>query len=210
MWFSGKRVAVSAMLITLSAASTARAGDASWVIAAYEHSDAPASYTFHMDLALAMHHFPWMHFHVSGDGAYNKGKKYEVQFTHVPMFFGNKMQKVDLSMIDPSMWEQRYHVDLVGKDGDATVFSLHSLDPQSGLVSALVTLNPDCTTRAIDVKYNDGTHITLNLTANQTAGYVLPSNGNAEISMPHMALSAQADFTDYNFNPAPSSPSPPQ
>jgi hypothetical protein len=139
-----------------------------------------------------------MHFHIEGDGLYDKGKKYEVNFTQVPFFFGNRLQKVDLAVIDPSLWPQRYNVSIAGKDGDNTIFSLHDVDPQSKLIEALVTLAPNSVARVVDLKYNDGTHITLNLTSNNATGYVLPCNGTAEINAPHMALSAQADFTNYN------------
>jgi len=153
------------------------------------------SYTFSVDVAMAMHHFPWLHFHMRGVGDYERGTRYVVHFTHMP-WFAPHQNDIDLSMIDPQMWPQNYTEEVAGtRDGD-TIYELHALK-DANLARAQVAISPVNGTEWVDASYTDGTQIRMNVTSQPTDGFLLPSHISAEIGYPHMPLSANADFTDY-------------
>lgn len=161
-------------------------------------SVAPPSYTFRLDVAMAMRHFPWFHFHMQGVGVYEPGVSYVVHFTSIPWFIPHSKQDADLSMIDPQMWAKRYTYDIIGQHGDETLYALHAINDQS-LRDATVAVGPDGSARRVDATYSDGTHITTTLTSSNVDGFVLPVTMDADIDEPHIALSANADFKDYTF-----------
>ena len=107
-------------------------------------------YTFHMNVALAMHHFPWLHFHISGIGQNVRGRRYIVRFTKMP-FFARGFHTIDLSALDPSMWKSRYNVRLVARRGSMTMFSLlprgTASERKNQLRVAYVTLDAKYATR---------------------------------------------------------------
>jgi hypothetical protein len=44
------------------------------------------NYTFQMNVALKMVHFPWLHLHIGGTGRYVRGRTHVVAFTKMPPF----------------------------------------------------------------------------------------------------------------------------
>lgn len=154
------------------------------------------NFTFHADVAVKMHHFPWLGFHLSGDGTYEKGNRYWVHFTQMP-FFAKQVHDIDLSMLDPTLWPKNYTYDAVGIDGDDAIFDLQALhDPN--LEQARVALNNQGADW-VDATYKDGMHIHMAVTSGQNGSYVLPSKMDVSIDYPHMPLSATANFNAYNF-----------
>lgn len=166
----------------------------------FEKSQAPASYTFHMDVLMAMRHFPWLHFHMEGIGDYQAGQTYIVHFTTVPWFFPEQRHDADLSMLDPAMWPKRFTYQEIGQSNGGTLFALHALNDPT-LKTAIVTLGPYWHARRVDTTYNDGTHIQLSVNSSDIDGFFLPVTLTAQIDEPHLALSANADFTNYDFSP---------
>lgn len=154
------------------------------------------SYTFHMQVAMAMRHFPWLHFHMDGEGEYLPSESYVVHFDHVPWFFPKKHNDVDLSMLDPVMWPQRFSYVEIGKAGNLTMYELHSFN-DANMRDATVALGPKGGARSVEVHYADGTTIDMHVHCNDVDGFFLPENLSADIDEPHMALSAQASFNDY-------------
>jgi hypothetical protein len=156
-----------------------------------------------MNVALAMRHFPWLHFQMQGTGRYVHGKDYVVRFTRMP-FFAKHFKSIDLSPLDPSMWSKRFYVHLDRAQDGYTVFSLKArrIDPhaQNALTGAVVTLDSHYATRNVNLHYISG-YIDISLSPARIHGYRLPSNGNVTINMPGEALSAQAKFSDYVFGP---------
>lgn len=151
------------------------------------------SFTFHADIAMAMHHFPWLHFHVHGIGDYRRGDRYVLQLSGLP--FTSGVRQIDLSLLDPSMWEHRYRYHAIGeKDGD-TLFALQALR-DSTLKTATVAVSP-LGAHWVDATYADGTHIHMTVGAGDVQGFLLPATLTAEVDRPHMPLSANATFTDY-------------
>ena len=189
--------AAAVLLITLTG-MTAPSDNGSSIIAAVDARNATlASFTFKADVAVAMHHFPWMHFRLSGEGRYRRGDSYIVHFTKMP-WFASHIHDVDLSMIDPTLWPKDYSYSVVGTEGVDTIFALQALhDPT--LTQARVALN-EAGADWVDATYTDGMHIHMAVTADTASGYLLPSKLDVAIDAPHMPLSAQADFSHYQIS----------
>lgn len=195
------RVSTYATLVALSLLLTgavARTDDCSAIIAAVDARNANLpNFTFHADVGVRMHHFPWLHFHLTGDGTYKKGHRYWVHFTQMP-FFAKQVHDIDLSMLDPTLWPANYAYEAAGIDGSDAIFDLQALhDPN--LQKAQVALN-DQGADWVDATYTDGMHIHMTVTPGQTGAYLLPQKMDISVDYPHMPLSASADFTGYNFD----------
>ncbi|MBV9264158.1 MAG: hypothetical protein JO324_07525 [Candidatus Eremiobacteraeota bacterium] len=119
----------------------------------------------------------------------------------MPWFFPKNRNKIDLSMLDPAMWPGRYSVTQLGKTAREgySVVRLQALSDPS-LHDALVFQGPAGRTRALEINYTDGAHITMNVQWNRVGQFMVPSNLVATIDEPHLALSASADFKDYRFD----------
>jgi hypothetical protein len=197
------RISRAATVLALSLLLTgalSRSDDCGAIIAAVDARNANLpNFTFHADVAVKMHHFPWLRFHLSGDGTYERGNRYWVHFTQMP-FFAKQVHDIDLSMLDPTLWPKNYTYTAVGIDGDDAVFALQALhDPN--LAKAQVALN-DQGADWVDATYNDGMHIHMTVKPAQTGAYLLPVKMDVSIDYPHMPLSANADFTNYQFETA--------
>lgn len=156
-------------------------------------------YTFDMNVAMRMRHFPWLRFGIAGNGQYVRGRAHIVRFTSMP-FFAKGFHKIDLSPLDPCMWPRLYDVSVAGTQGGMTTFLLRPrhVDPQdkNPLVKALVTLGPAYSTRKVALYYAHG-DIQLALTPAAVGEYRLPATADVDIDMPGQALSAHADLTNY-------------
>jgi hypothetical protein len=204
----GRHTAPALAALLLLAASPAPPFEGSPVMApAYARNDSLHAYTFVVNVAMVMRHFPWLHFHMEGEGTYERGRRYAVHFDKMP-WFAPQQRDVDLSMLDPSMWPQAYSVAVTGTHGDDTIFTLHALDDDS-LEQALVTMSPIAGTERVEATYRDGTRIAMNVASEDSQGYLLPAKIAAQIYYPRMPLSADAEFTNYVVVPSASaSPSP--
>ncbi len=165
------------------------------IAAAYSRNDSLQSYTFEVDVAMAMRHFPWLHFHIEGDGVYERGRRYVVHFTKMP-FFAPQPRDVDLSMLDPAMWPSIYTVESDADEGGNAVFTLHAIKDES-LDEARVTMSPLDGTERVVATYRDGTRIAMSVASDDSAGYLLPTKITAQIDYGGTPLSAAADFTHY-------------
>jgi hypothetical protein len=187
--------------LTIPASVAARSVSAALPL---ERSPAPPGYSFRLDVAMAMRHFPWLHFHMAGDGVYEPGVSYVVHFTKVPWFVPQGHHDCDLAMLDPLMWPSRYLYEETGERDGNKLFALHAINDPT-LREATVAIGPDGSARSADATYIDGTHIESQLTSSNVGGFVLPVKMTATIDEPHLALSANADFKDYDFRTAASS-----
>ncbi len=156
------------------------------------------AFTFDVDVAMAMRHFPWLHFRASGVGRYEPGKAYEVHFTKLPWFAPPRAHDTDLAMLEPSLWPSRFLYQEAGQEDGATLFDLRAID-DSSLKGAVVALGPKWCARQIDASYNDGTEIKMNVNFGSVDGFMLPASLTADIDEPHLDLSASAQFKDYSF-----------
>lgn len=192
-------VTVLAGLCCNAPASACSASDGLPLAAAFQANPSLPSFTFDMDIALAMRHFPWLHFHMLGKGRYDRGKTYVVHFTQLPWFAPRPEHDADLAMLDTTMWPSRFAYQQTGeKDGD-TLFDLHALDDPS-LTKAIVGLGPKWCAREVQAAYSDGTSVDMNVNFGLVDGFMLPANLTADINEPHMALSANAEFKNYSFD----------
>jgi hypothetical protein len=192
---------MNSWLVSLTASAVAVLATGPVRPAATIAQDAPSTYTFHMGIAMAMRHFPWLHFRMEGTGDYARGDRYVVHLTQMPALF-SKMHDIDLSMIDPAMWPGRYRSQpQAGQDG-VVEYALAALKDPS-MRSATVAVGPDGGARWVDAQYTDGMHLHMTLTNDSVNGYVLPVSLSADVDYPHMPMSADASFTNYNF-PSPS------
>jgi hypothetical protein len=186
-----------ALLAFLPGAAAAGPAGSAVLEQAYGRNEALAAYTFDVDVAMAMHHFPWLHFRMQGTGTYERGTRYNVHFTKMP-WFARAHPDIDLSVLDPQMWPQRYTADVSGSRGDDTLFALHQVGGDD-LKEADVAINPTLGTQWVSLEYSDGTRIEMNVTSKAAAGYLVPASIAAEIDYPGMPLSADAAFSDYAF-----------
>lgn len=161
----------------------------------------PPSYTFQLDVGMKMRSFPWLRFHMLGVGLYQPGQSYSVHFTKIPWFAPRKQQDADLSMLDPLMWPKRYTYTPIGERDGNTLFALHALNDPT-LISATVGIGPHGCARTLDATYNDGTHVQSAVTLSKVGAFLLPTTMDATIDEPHMAFTANADFTNYTFGSA--------
>ncbi|MGB6984399.1 MAG: hypothetical protein WBD74_00340 [Candidatus Aquilonibacter sp.] len=171
------------------------------LVAGASSNPSPTAYTFHLDAAMAMRHFPWLHFHVAGTGEYHRGQDYVVHLTQMP-FFVRGHNEIDLSALDPSMWAKQFTVAHVTQHDGMTTFDLRERasesQDQNPLIEALVTLDAQQSTRDVVMRYAHG-EIHLTLTLGDTQGYRLPATLTADIDMPGEALVAHANFSDYTI-----------
>jgi hypothetical protein len=197
-------VAGGASLILLAVAAPVRGVQSPPVpTSLFARSLAPPSYTFQLDVAMAMRHFPWLHFHLQGTGVYDPGESYVVHFTSVPWFIPRQQHNCDLSMMDPLMWPSRYTYQEIGERDGETLFTLQAINDPS-LKEATVAIGPKGRAREVDAIYSDGTHIQTRVSSSDVGGFFLPETMTADIDEPHLALSANADFKDYDFDSQPS------
>ncbi|MBV8246765.1 MAG: hypothetical protein JOZ38_12635 [Candidatus Eremiobacteraeota bacterium] len=194
---AARALALGVLLVWCS--SVARgASDGSAVLAsAYGRNAALASYTFRMQVAMTMHHFPWLRFHMQGTGRYQRGVRYDVQFADVPFFAGN-FHRVDLSTLAPAMWKNHYRVSVVGPSHGNTVFRLVPNGPDT-LQEAFVTVGPTSGANLVQMHYTDGSNIVLRINSTDVTGYLVPVQAQATIDAGHNSLSADATFSDYSF-----------
>ncbi|MFZ1018935.1 MAG: hypothetical protein WAN39_13800 [Candidatus Cybelea sp.] len=166
---------------------------------ALEPENIPPGYTFDMDVAMRMHHFPWLHFNMQGTGEYSPGQSYKVSFNKTPWFVPKQSSGMDLSMIDPLLWPQHYTYAQLGTRDGMTMYSLHAIDDPT-MQGATVGLGPQACTRTIDANYTNGTHIHMKITPAMVNGFLLPQTLTADIDEPHLSLSADAAFKNYAFD----------
>lgn len=155
-------------------------------------------FTFGIDVAMAMRHFPWLHFHVEGVGKYEPGKDYQVHFTKLPWFASAQAHDTDLAMLEPSLWPSRFLYQETGQENGNTLFELQAIDDPL-LKNAVVGLGPKWCARQIEADYSDGTRIKMNVNFGRVGGLMLPASLTADIDEPHLDLSASAQFKDYTF-----------
>jgi len=180
----------------LGGAPTATPDDSAAVLAtAAMRNVGLQSFTFHADVAMAMRHFPWLHFHIEGTGDYKRNDHYVLTLGN-GLPFASGVHQIDLSMIDPSMWPHRYRYRDAGEQNGDSIFTLAPITNLS-LKTATVAVSPVSGAQWVDADYTDGTHIHMTVNSDDVQGFLLPATLSAEVDRPHMPLSADATFEDY-------------
>jgi hypothetical protein len=194
----GSLVVIAAIF---SALSTSAKAPSTLLACAFNRNPSLVSYSFNMNVAMRMRHFPWLRFRMAGEGQYARGRVYYVTFTKMPPF-ARGYKSVDLAPLDPSLWPGRYRVQLAKKSGGMMTFVLtpRRSDPsdQNQLTAAYVTLDSRYSTRKADLRYGKGS-IEITDTLQRVGEYRLPASGDVSIDLPGNSLAAQAAFTDYTI-----------
>jgi hypothetical protein len=198
-------IGVALVLLCGSAPAAAACNGNAGQPGAFETNEALPSFTFDMDVAIAMRHFPWLHFHMGGDGTYEPGKAYVVHFGKLPWFAPRQQHDVDLAMLDPAMWPSRFLYQEAGQENGNVLFDLRAIDDKS-LTSAIVGLDPMLCARKIQAVYNDGTQIEMDVKFAKVDGFMLPATLTADVNEPFAPFSASAVFKDYSFGFATTAP----
>jgi hypothetical protein len=159
------------------------------------------AYTFTVNVAMRMRHFPWLRFRMAGTGEYFRGRAYSITFTQRPSF-AKGIKNVDLSPLDPSMWSRDYTIQFAGVQAGTRTFILRPrvVDTQQPdpLQEAVVSLDSGYSTRTVVMHYSDG-DIQFDVTHARVQGYRLPIASDVSIDLPGHDLDAQAAFSDYSI-----------
>jgi hypothetical protein len=194
-----KPVAFAVLILVVLGSLSATAGDPAF-LAARERNPSLKAYSFRVDVVMRMRSFPWLHFRLAGTGTYLRGRRYVIEFSETP-FFARSVKTIDLSALDPTMWQDRFIVRIVSQKNGMTTFDLRERNIESAdnpLLGAEVTLDSNDATREVVFQYAKG-EIALHLSPSDIQGYRLPVSTDADIKMPGNNLSAHADFTDYRI-----------
>ncbi|MGH7736819.1 MAG: hypothetical protein ACREMP_02945 [Candidatus Tyrphobacter sp.] len=161
---------------------------------AYAGNGSLASYDFTMNGRMAMRHFPWFHFHLSGRGEYVRGRSFEVDISGIPSFAGGT-RRVDLSILAPSMWAHRYVVTDAGTAGSDQLYDL--TDPSDpSLHDALVRVDPLLGIREVQMHYTNGSTLDFRVQCARSGGYLLPHQIEATIDAESVSVAVNADFEE--------------
>jgi|SRR5579863_4243567 len=186
------------LAILLAAPSAGQTSGAVILACATDRNPSLLAYTFDMTVAMRMRHFPWLPLHMSGTGRFVRGQSYVVKFSQEPAFA--KIQTIDLSALDPSMWQREYSIQFAGSDSGLSSFILRPLrvDSRDGnaLRDALVTLDDRYATRSVEYHYRSG-DIRMNVTPAAVQDYRLPGAGAINVNLRGSALSGSANFSNY-------------
>lgn len=158
----------------------------------------PAAYTFHAEVAGVLHRFPWLHFHLSGEGEYVRGDRYVLRFTKVPSFAAGRVHDLDLAIVDQSMWANNFIVRIAGEQPGTTIYALQALhDPN--FTGARVVVSAERGLQCVDEQFRDGSTIHMTVTTADVGGYALPSSIEVRLDAPGLAIAATAKFSSYSF-----------
>jgi hypothetical protein len=197
------RAAVCVLLASVPAVAADGPDDAAWPALACAESRNPTlgAYTFALNVAMRMRHFPWLRFRMAGTGEYLRGQAYSVTFTQRPSF-AEAFKNVDLSALDPSMWSHSYTIQFAGAKAGVSTFFLwprrNDAQQADPLREAVVSLDSSYSTRSVLLHYTDG-DIQLDVTPARVGEYRLPFTSDVSIDMPGHDLSARAEFSDYSI-----------
>lgn len=158
-------------------------------------------FNFDVEVTMRMRTFPWLTLHLKGVGRYEPGKYYRVRFSNLPWFVPRQQHVADLSVLDPAMWPVLYSYQNIGTENGMSVFALRYLQAPATM-KAVVALDSTGCARNVDVTYNDGTRLHLNVECASVQGVTIPTSMTAAIKVPHASFTANAAFGDYTFSPA--------
>ncbi|MEO6912563.1 MAG: hypothetical protein ABI182_00905 [Candidatus Baltobacteraceae bacterium] len=155
-----------------------------------------ASYTFDLNAHIVMRTFPWLKFHISGKGRYERNGDLMLHLDGMP-WFARAYQNVNMaSVLEPQTWGKQYVVAYSHRHGGTVELIMHDRG-KTPLTEARATIDDDAGLRELDWSYSYGGKIRLMVSPGDASGYTLPAVMNVEADMPRYAASAQAAFTNY-------------
>ncbi len=170
-----------------------------------ERNPSLSSYQGRLHVDLRMTSFPFYRTGLDGTTYYKKPSNFEVVFDRVPRL-AKGFDKMFTDIGDASNWEKRFVVTYQGEadfDGRKDL-ELRMVQRVRGMIDhETVLIDPTSwTIDSIRYDYYNGGHITMTQTFREIAGYLMPAEQHAEISIPYAKAVVYGVYSDYKTNVA--------
>ncbi|MGB8266887.1 MAG: hypothetical protein WCE44_11220 [Candidatus Velthaea sp.] len=186
-----------AIAATVALLGSAPGDEASELIANSAARMAPLhSYTFQIHVDFALKTFPYIRFHLDGDGSFVKPDLLSIHFRHVP-WFGKGFENISLDPLEPSTWKETYDFTGVQRIGDR--LHLEMKDRTTGHLKNVNAELDEDGLRRVQWNYLNGGWIAVEVNPVHVDGFPLPKTENAEIKLPGYHVEAHATFEDYKL-----------
>jgi hypothetical protein len=154
------------------------------------------SYTFQIHVDFALKTFPYLKFHLDGDGSFVRPNLLSIHFRKVP-WFAKGFESVSLDPLEPSTWNKTYDFTQEQTVGDR--LHLEMKDRTDGhLKDVSAELDADGL-RRVQWNYLNGGWIAVEVNPIHVDGFPLPQSENAEIRVPGYHVEAHATFENYQL-----------
>lgn len=154
-------------------------------------------YSFDMHADVTMHTFPWLKFHISGDGRHEANGDLLLHLNGMP-WFAKAYQDVNLaSVLEPTTWASQYTVASAQRRGSQVTLVLHDRH-KTKLTDVRATVDDTAGVQELEWNYSYGGRIRLSVQSAVVAGYTLPAAMSVSAEMPQYAATARAAFTNYS------------
>jgi len=153
------------------------------------------SYTFNVHVDFALRTFPYIAFHLDGEGKFVRPNLYSVYFKHVPWFVKG-FNSVKMDAMEPVTWPQTYDVVDLQHDGGRAIVDMK--DKTDGHVRGVHAELDDDGLRKVTWSYVNGGVISVEVNPTHVSGIPLPETENADIQVPGYHITAHASFDGYH------------
>lgn len=161
-----------------------------------ERTAAVKYYTFNLHVDFALRTFPFLAFHVDGQGKWVRPNLYSVSFRHVP-WFARGFENVKMDPLEPSTWDNGYDFLSVTRQGDRHNFEMR--DKVAGHIKGVHAELDNDGLRVVQWKYLNGGTITVEIDPVIVDGVPVPGTERADIRLPGYHVAATAKFADYKI-----------
>jgi hypothetical protein len=189
--------AAFAIAATVALIGSAPGDEASEFIANSAARMAPLhSYTFQIHVDFKLKTFPYLGFHLDGDGSFVKPDLLSIHFRRVP-WFGKGFENISLDPLQPQKWKETYDFTDVQRVGDR--LHLQMKDRTAGHIKNVdAELDLDGL-RRVQWNYLNGGWIAVEVNPVRVEGFPLPKTESADIRLPGYHVEAHATFEDYKL-----------
>jgi hypothetical protein len=154
------------------------------------------SYTFQIHVDFALKSFPYLKFHLDGDGSFVRPNLLSIHFRKVP-WFGKGFENVSLDPLEPQTWNKTY--DFLDEEKIGDRLHLEMKDRIGGHLKDIdAELDADGL-RRVQWNYLNGGWIAVEVNPIHVDGFPLPQSENAEIKVPGYHVEARATFENYKL-----------
>jgi hypothetical protein len=164
-----------------------------------------SSYQGRLHVDLRMTSFPFYRTALDGTTYYKKPSNFEVVFDRVPRL-AKGFDKMFTDIGDASNWEKRFVVTYQGEAefNGRKDLELRMVQRVRGMIDhETVLIDPNAwTIDSIRYDYYNGGHITMRQSFREIAGYLMPAEQDAEISIPYAKAVVHGVYADYKTNVA--------
>jgi hypothetical protein len=153
------------------------------------------SYTFNVHVDFALKTFPYLAFHLDGEGKYERPDLYSVTFKHVPWFVKG-FNSIKMDAMEPVTWSKTYDVVDLQHDGSRALIEMK--DKTDGHVKGVHAEIDDDGLRKVQWSYVNGGVISVEVNPTHVDGIPLPETESADIQVPGYHITAHATFEGYH------------